>query len=418
MSPQIGIVLGSYSDVKLMKSGLERLRAMQVPFEMCIASAHRTPEKLEAWLDESAARGVRVIVAGAGAAAHLPGVVASKTLLPVVGIPFDATPLRGEDALFSIVQMPPGIPVATVGINSSENAVVLALQILALNDVSIGEKLREYRRAWKDKIEEQNQKLYEEYPEARPAEWESSEGFVLDEVIEEDTVTRRGAPSAAPAVKKKSAAVRKRVVNPDSPDLGAIEEAVDVLLDGGVVGLPTDTVYGVAADATNQRAVQGLYMAKDRDPKKPIPVLVDSVKMFRQLVQDVPDEVDEVIDRFWPGALTIVARRRTGTLESAVVGETIGIRMPDNMITLSVISMLARPLATTSANISGTSPANTASDVARQIGEYVDLIIDGGASPGGSVSTVLDVVEKPFRILREGAVTRQMLKDALGDLVA
>src|SRR5512138_3425143 len=101
---QIGIVLGSYSDVKRMEPGMKRLQALHVPFEMCIASAHRTPERLVEWLDGAEKRGVRVIIAGAGAAAHLPGVVASKTVLPVIGVPFNASPIEGIDALYSIVQ--------------------------------------------------------------------------------------------------------------------------------------------------------------------------------------------------------------------------------------------------------------------------------------------------------------------------
>ena len=431
MSPQIGIVLGSYSDVKLMKPGMERLKKMQVSFEMCIASAHRTPERLERWLADAEARGVQVIVAGAGMAAHLPGVVASKTLLPVVGVPFDASPLHGQDALLSIIQMPPGIPVATVGINGSENGVILALEIVALNDISIREKLRVFRDTWKEKIEEQNRKLYEEFPEAKPSDvpseatWgiaEESDGFIIeDQEISEEIVVRVGrneSVSIAPKTSSSSNAVLRRKVDPDSPDVAVIEEAVDRLLGGGIVALPTDTVYGVAADATNQHAVQKLYLIKDRDPKKPIPILVDSIKMFRQLVRDIPPEAEEIIDRFWPGPLTLIARRRGGMLESAVLGETVGVRMPDNMVALSIINMLSRPLATTSANISGHFPADTAAEVARQIGNNVDLILDTGKTSGKDVSTVLSIVEKPFTILRSGSLSREALQEVLGDLLA
>ena len=168
MGASIGIVLGSFSDVKRMAPGLKRLEALEVPDEMCIASAHRTPERLAEWLDGAPGRGVRVIIAGAGAAAHLPGVVASKTLLPVIGVPFNASPLGGTDALHSIVQMPPGIPVATVGIDSAENAAVLALHILGIADARIAEKIKAFRAAWQDKIADHNAKLYEAYPNARP----------------------------------------------------------------------------------------------------------------------------------------------------------------------------------------------------------------------------------------------------------
>ena len=124
MLKPIGIVLGSFSDLKRMEKGLKRLEALEVPFEITIASAHRTPKRLVEWLDGAPARGVKVIIAGAGAAAHLPGVVASKTLLPVIGLPFDASPIEGLDALYAIVQMPPGIPVATVDELASADAVI------------------------------------------------------------------------------------------------------------------------------------------------------------------------------------------------------------------------------------------------------------------------------------------------------
>lgn len=168
MDTKIGIVLGSYSDVDRIKKAMDRLDAMEVPYEMRVASAHRTPEALVEWLSAAEAKGIGVIIAGAGAAAHLPGVVASKTLLPVIGIPLNASPLAGTDALYSIVQMPPGIPVATVGIDSAENAVILAMQILGVSDPAMREKLAEYRSGWQKKIADQNEKLYAQYPQARP----------------------------------------------------------------------------------------------------------------------------------------------------------------------------------------------------------------------------------------------------------
>jgi 5-(carboxyamino)imidazole ribonucleotide mutase len=173
---QIGIVLGSYSDVKRIEAGLEQLKKLGVPFQMTIASAHRTPERLVEWLKNAEKNGMKVVVAGAGASAHLPGVVASKTVLPVVGLPLDASPLEGTDALYSIVQMPPGIPVATVGIDAAVNAVLMAMHILAIADDGIRRKLQDYRSGWQEKIESQNEQLYAAYPEARPSWDEKKKG--------------------------------------------------------------------------------------------------------------------------------------------------------------------------------------------------------------------------------------------------
>jgi len=192
MSRSIGIVLGSYSDVKRVRNGIDLLIALDIEFEMIIASAHRTPESLTHWLKEAQRRGVKVIIAGAGAAAHLPGVVASKVLLPVIGIPLSGSPLGGTDALHSIVQMPPGIPVATVGIDSPENAVILAMHILALSDDVIRAKLAAYREEWQARVDKHNAQLYDELPMARPREDEAP------------AAASAKAAKPAPAAKKKS----------------------------------------------------------------------------------------------------------------------------------------------------------------------------------------------------------------------
>ncbi|HUT25090.1 MAG TPA: 5-(carboxyamino)imidazole ribonucleotide mutase [Sumerlaeia bacterium] len=439
MSRQIGIVLGSYNDVKRMKPGLDRLEALGVPFEMCIASAHRTPGRLVEWLGGAESRGVRVIIAGAGAAAHLPGVVASKTLLPVIGVPFDASALKGVDALHSIVQMPPGIPVATVGIDGAENAVILALQILALHDETIREKLGDYRGAWRDKIADQNVRLYAEYPDARPADegWGVPQGPPQPAPCAPADSTAPHAPhgprppappdtakparssagldGAEPGLRARGAIRR---VNPEAPEVSIIEEAVDVLLDGGVVAAPTDTVYGLVADATNPEAVERLYRIKQRDRTKAIAVLIDTMKMFRRLTETVGPAVEDLLERRWPGPLTLVARKRRAVIRAVTSTQTLGLRMPDNLVALGLISMMARPLAATSANLSGDPPANTAEAVAARFGGSVDLILDAGPAGSGQASTVLNVVDTPYRIQREGAVVLAELKEALGDLLA
>ena len=146
-SPWVGVIMGSRSDLKIMEAAHETLDALEVPHEVCIVSAHRTPEWMAEYASTAEARGLRVIIAAAGGAAHLPGMVASKTVLPVLGVPIPATALTGLDSLLSIVQMPKGIPVATVAIGASgaANAGLLAIAILATSRPDLLAKLRAYR---------------------------------------------------------------------------------------------------------------------------------------------------------------------------------------------------------------------------------------------------------------------------------
>lgn len=160
--PLVGIVLGSASDLDVMRPCAELLAELGVPCEMRIASAHRTPERVAAYAAEATDRGLRIIIAGAGAAAALPGCIAAHTRLPVIGVPIDATPLRGVDALYSMVQMPSGVPVATVSIDGAKNAALLAARILALDDAGLTERLTELARRDRTRAEESDQKLQSE----------------------------------------------------------------------------------------------------------------------------------------------------------------------------------------------------------------------------------------------------------------
>ena len=145
--PLVGVVMGSASDADVMEGCISQLKALQIPYEVKVSSAHRTPEQTKDFAETAAERGLEVIIAGAGWAAHLAGVIAAHTLLPVIGIPIDSSPLNGMDSLLSTVQMPPGIPVATValGKGGAKNAAILAAQILALKHPDIAERLKTYR---------------------------------------------------------------------------------------------------------------------------------------------------------------------------------------------------------------------------------------------------------------------------------
>ena len=158
MQPLISIIMGSTSDLPVMEKAAKFLDEMEVPFEINALSAHRTPNEVEAFAQGAAARGLKVIIAGAGMAAALPGVIAASTTLPVIGVPIKGM-LDGVDALLSIVQMPPGIPVATVGVNGAQNAAILALEMLALSDADLAERLRRHKSGLKNKIVKANEAL-------------------------------------------------------------------------------------------------------------------------------------------------------------------------------------------------------------------------------------------------------------------
>ena len=150
------ILMGSDSDAPVMQAAVDVLREFEVPCEMTVASAHRSPERVTRLVTEAPGRGVRLFIVGAGAAAHLGGVVAAHTTLPVIGVPIDSSALKGMDALLSTVQMPPGVPVATVSIGKpgATNAGVLAVQMLALADASLAERLTQYKKKLADKVEQ------------------------------------------------------------------------------------------------------------------------------------------------------------------------------------------------------------------------------------------------------------------------
>jgi 5-(carboxyamino)imidazole ribonucleotide mutase len=153
--PVVGIIMGSHSDVKVMKEAANFLEGMNIPFELTIVSAHRTPRRMVEYASSARERGLKVIIAGAGGAAHLPGMVASLTSLPVIGVPVKSSnSLDGWDSILSILQMPTGVPVATVAVDAAQNAGILAAQILGASDGAIAGKLDEFKNGLRQKVEE------------------------------------------------------------------------------------------------------------------------------------------------------------------------------------------------------------------------------------------------------------------------
>jgi 5-(carboxyamino)imidazole ribonucleotide mutase len=155
----VGIVMGSDSDLEVMKPAAEVLKEFGVEYDIAISSAHRLPRETARYAETAAERGLDVIIAGAGGAAHLAGVIAALTVLPVIGVPIKTSTLSGIDSLYSMVQMPRGIPVATVGINASANAALLALAIIGIKSRTIQEKLFKYRRTLAEEVRTKNLQL-------------------------------------------------------------------------------------------------------------------------------------------------------------------------------------------------------------------------------------------------------------------
>lgn len=161
ITPKVAVVIGSDSDYPVLQDALKLLNEWSVPYEVTLASAHRSPDRTHRYAATLEERGVQLVIACAGAAAHLAGVIASHTILPVIGVPVDSSPLKGIDALLSTSMMPAGVPVATMGIGKAgaTNAAILAAQILARGDAVLAQKLKDYKKQMAERIEERDREL-------------------------------------------------------------------------------------------------------------------------------------------------------------------------------------------------------------------------------------------------------------------
>jgi phosphoribosylaminoimidazole carboxylase PurE protein len=165
MTPIVGIIMGSDSDLPIMEEATRVLKQFEIPYEIGVYSAHRSPHRTAEYVRTARERGLKLIIAGAGSSAHLAGVTAAETTLPVIGVPIDSSPLSGFDALFSTVQMPPGVPVATMGVGKSgaTNAGIFAVQVLALSDESLAQKLADYKVRLEKSVAEKSRKVQEQH---------------------------------------------------------------------------------------------------------------------------------------------------------------------------------------------------------------------------------------------------------------
>jgi L-threonylcarbamoyladenylate synthase len=204
-----------------------------------------------------------------------------------------------------------------------------------------------------------------------------------------------------------------RVLKADAE--GALAEAVAVLKGGGLVAYPSDTVYGLGAAARNERAVARAFAVKGRLSEKPLPLLLADVGDMTPLCAEVPATAKLLAERFWPGPLTLVLRRSPAFHSAALGGgENVAVRVPDHPFLRELIRALGEPITGTSANRSGRPSCRTAQEVQRDLGDAVDLIIDGGPSRVGRESTVIGITTDGLKMLREGAISRREIERALG----
>lgn len=200
------------------------------------------------------------------------------------------------------------------------------------------------------------------------------------------------------------------IVNSDSPD--TISQALDILKTGGLVAFPTDTVYGVGALAFDGKAVESIYAAKDRPIEKAIPVLIADENDLEKVGMDIPEVAHKLASRFWPGPLTVLVPKKPNLPVSVSATETVGVRIPDHAVARTLLRA-AGPMAVTSANISGQASPSTAQEVLAQLGGRIPLIIDGGKTPGGVPSTLVDCTGSELKILRQGPITlEELLKES------
>ena len=206
-------------------------------------------------------------------------------------------------------------------------------------------------------------------------------------------------------------------INPEQPEADRIDEAVAILKNGGVIAFPTETFYGLGADARNDEAIEKIFGIKGRDFKNPILVVIGDTGHLDNVAEDIPEEARKLMDRFWPGPLTIVFRAAPSVSPKLTAGTgKIGIRLTSHPIAMEISKRLGGPLTATSANFSGMPECSSAVEVLSQLEGNLDGVIDGGQTPGGKGSTIVDVTVSPEKILREGVIAASLIQDTLGKI--
>ena len=201
-------------------------------------------------------------------------------------------------------------------------------------------------------------------------------------------------------------------------DSKAIAYAADAIRRGELVIFPTETVYGLAADALNEDAVKKVYAAKKRNSTQSLPVQISSIGDIRLVADDVPECAYKLADAFWPGPLTMILKKNKNLSDMVTGGlDTVGVRVPDHAVALALLNEIKSPIIATSANISASKPATNALDVSEELGEHVEIVLDAGESRIGLASTVIDVSVNPPKILRSGVISAEDIRNIIGAII-
>lgn len=205
-------------------------------------------------------------------------------------------------------------------------------------------------------------------------------------------------------------------IDPNKIDYKIIKEAAQIIRDGGLVIFPTETVYGLACDAFNETAIKKVFEAKGRNDSKPLPVMIPSIDNIKSAAAKLNENSLKLGNRYWPGPLTMVVEKNPNIPLIATAGlNCVGVRVPKNKIALALLSELGSPIIATSANLSDSQPPSNAEDAIKQLGNKVDLVLDGGTCGSGVASTVLDLTVMPAKILRQGFITKEMIIEVIGE---
>lgn len=459
---RVGIVVAGAEELDPMQPARKALERLGCPCEVLRAEPWREPAKILQWAEQAEMRGLRVLLVAAGLAPQLPGLIAAATRLPVIAVPLALGSLRDSELTQLALATAPTAPVSAVEAGAAEIAALQALRILAVGEDRWVTALDRYARGTSAeagpkqagpkpasppaeepyriphkvyKIDTEESRRAEE-----PEEWEREPGaapvnpkdmfeFVDDsgEKFEirkprfdqplEGKVVGQEAQEAADKPAPPARTIGRRWIDPEAPQVELIEEAVDCLLEGGLIALPTETVYGLAADATNPKAVERLFGLKGRERSKSITLLIDSPRLLAGIARNVTVEVRRLMEAFWPGPLTIVFQKRAGNFDHVSLGETIGVRLPDHSVPLALMQALARPLACTSANPAAKPDSTSADQIEKYFGGGINMLLDSGELPTAPPSTVLDVTREPYRILRAGPVTAEQIAAIVGDKI-
>ena len=360
--PLVGVVMGSKSDWETMQEASKLLFKLSVPHECKVVSAHRTPDRMNDYAKKAAERGLKAIIAGAGGAAHLPGMLAAQTVVPVLGVPIQSRALSGMDSLLSIVQMP----------------------------------------SWNSRCNVRN----------RRGRSEKRSALCGRTACGHAPGHRRGVSGLSSSAD--SGRARQRIGSLKTRVLAApegLEPAAKLLAAGELVALPTETVYGLGAAALDPLACARIFEAKERPLSDPLIVHLPDSQWLDRLARPNALAI-RLANEFWPGPLTLVLPRQNLVPDLVTAGQTtVALRMSAHPVFAEVSRIYGKPIAAPSANRFGRISPTSASHVLTELGGRIPLIIDGGPCLHGIESTIVRVHEHGVEILRHGPVTEERLSE-------